>query len=143
MHRYTDLGSSSMRFLSSSRFASLVRVWSEFMRGQCKGKLLCSIVHKQIATLQPCGHYTSISRGSKSGLLFNGMQLQCANVDECGVAVLQKRLLRQGSSVYCKRHKHVITFQCRLSVQNSQICMPHVQHSLVAGRLQTSHVTTS
>ena len=35
------------------------------------------------------------------------------------------------------------TFQWRLSVQNSQICMPHVQHSLVAGRRHTSQVTTS
>ena len=35
------------------------------------------------------------------------------------------------------------TFQWRFRVQNSQICMPHVQHCLVAGRRQTSHVTTS
>lgn len=36
-----------------------------------------------------------------------------------------------------------LAFQCRLSVQNSHICMPQVQHSLVAGRRHTSHVTTS
>ena len=35
------------------------------------------------------------------------------------------------------------TFQWRFKVQNSQIFIPHVQHSLVAGRLQTSQVTTS
>ncbi len=34
-------------------------------------------------------------------------------------------------------------FQWRFRVQKSQIRIPHVQHSLLLGRRQTSHVTTS
>ena len=45
-----------------------------------------------------------------------------------------------GSTGRCKSGR---TFQWRLRVQNSQICMPQVQHCLVAGRRHTSHVTTS
>jgi hypothetical protein len=36
------LWASSMRFRSSSRFASCVCMWSELMSGQCSGKVSCA-----------------------------------------------------------------------------------------------------
>ena len=41
-HVHAHLCASSMRFLSSSRFASCVRMWSELMSGQCSGKVSCA-----------------------------------------------------------------------------------------------------
>ena len=38
-----DLCASSIRFFSNSRLARRVRMWSEFTRGQCSGKLSYSI----------------------------------------------------------------------------------------------------
>ena len=94
---------------------------------------------------------SSSLRASRSAMCARLMSGQCSGTPSCAAA-RRRAPARWGASGLAADARRLAaksahpcgpTFQCRLSVQKSQMCMPQVQHCLVAGRRHTSQVTTS